>query len=108
MNRNKIIMQLQEPKNKHSLHISWTKCPSNLVLIESERQYHVSSDCVKLVGGGNETPMFTTTDRTLTHHEAADILVQNIRESVTNEPPYRPKPGSVFLYDDSGDINGKD
>ncbi|XP_060607618.1 uncharacterized protein LOC132759787 [Ruditapes philippinarum] len=74
-----------------------------IVLIETDNRFHLSTDCVKLVGGGNDVPMFTKTDRILTHHEAADILVQNVPDSITFEPPYRPANGSVYLFDDSGD-----
>ena len=43
----------------------------------------------KLVGGGGvEVPYFVETDRFLTYNEAADILKQDIKDSITIEPPY--------------------
>ncbi|XP_053399554.1 uncharacterized protein LOC128557051 [Mercenaria mercenaria] len=82
------------------------KC--EIVLIETDTKFYLSTDSVKLFGGGNDAPMFTKTDRKLTHHEAADILHQNIKDSITYDPPYRPESGSVFLYDDSGDVTKKE
>ena len=63
---------------------------------------------VKLVGGGDEVPFFSETSRFLTYHEAADILHQNIKDSVTTEPPYRTSAGRVYLYSDDGDRTKKE
>ena len=79
---------------------------SRHVLIETDTRYILSTDCDKLVGGGSDdVKMFTKTDRTLTHREAADILYQNLPDSITYQLPYRPSTGSVYVYDDSGDQN---
>lgn len=41
------------------------------VVIETDSRFFLRS----LVGGGNEVPIFSTTDRTITHHKAADMLL---------------------------------
>ena len=66
------------------------------------------TDSVKLVGGGDEVPFFSETDRFLNYSEAADILHQNIKDSITIEPPYRHTAGKVYVYSDGGDVNKKD
>ena len=42
-----------------------------------------------------------------TDHEAADILKQSIKSSITTEPPYRPKAGKVYVFSDADDRNKK-
>ena len=63
---------------------------------------------VKLVGGGCNVPIFSETSRFLTYHEAADILKQNITDSITTEPPYRPSAGKVYVFSDNGNLDYKD
>ncbi|XP_053385672.1 uncharacterized protein LOC128550498 [Mercenaria mercenaria] len=79
------------------------------VLCENECMYYLNTDVSSnLVGGGVETPVFSSTDRVLSYGEASCILESNLPSSTTKDPPYKPKEGSVFLYCDSGDANKKD